>query len=153
MKTSFSAEPISVIIQTISTILSPSSWLYLIGGTFCVIQLCKVYAANAKATPTVAKSVLTCAKCAISIHLLSFIQFALIGLIVHHHLDLPKRTVDNSAQNLEIEKISWNFVYIQAIQCRTPFILTKFFKENSKFQFYYYGTKTTSSGNFRYYLK
>lgn len=73
------AEPISVIIQTISTIFSPSSWLYLISGTFCVLQLCKVYATNAKATPTVAKSVLTCAKSALSIHLLSFIQFTLIG--------------------------------------------------------------------------
>jgi len=73
------AEPISVIIQTISTIFSPSSWLYLICGTFCVVQLCKVYAANAKATPTVAKSVLTCAKSALTIHLLSFIQFTLIA--------------------------------------------------------------------------
>ena len=32
-------------------------------------------------------------------------------------------------------KNSWNFVYIQATQCRTPFVLTKFFKVNLKFQF------------------
>ena len=42
-------------------------------------------------------------------------------------------------------KNSWKFAYIQATHYRTPFILTRFCTENSKFHL------TPSSGNFRYY--
>ena len=44
-----------------------------------------------------------------------------------------------------MQKFSWKFVYVQATHYRTPFILTRFCTENTKFHL------TPSSGNFRYY--
>jgi len=75
-------DPFSLIINTISVFLSPSSWFFLATGSFFVVQLCKLTASHAKATPTVSKSILNCIKDSVTNRLVSFIQFVSTGMYI-----------------------------------------------------------------------
>jgi len=75
-------DPVSLILATVSVFLSPKSWFFISTGTLFVAQLCKLTASQAKATPTVSKSVLNCVKDSLTNRLLTVIQFWSTGVYI-----------------------------------------------------------------------